>query len=53
MTQRTIKIFIDGLSSKAPRKMYITIKSHVCHDADTWSLNILDLNVYGPKKERL
>ena len=32
--------------------MYITNKTNVCHTDDIWSLDFLDLNVYGPENKR-
>ena len=49
MTQKNIKIFINGIYSKGPRKSYPTNKTDVYHIDDTWSLDILDLKDYGPE----
>ena len=52
MTQKNIKIFINEIYSKAPKKYYATNKTDVYHIDDIWSLDILDLNDYGPKNNR-
>ena len=52
MTQKNIKIFINEIYSKAPKKYYPTNKTDVYHIDDTWSLDILDLKDYGPENSR-
>ena len=52
MTQKNIKIFINEIFSKPPKKNYITNKTDVYHIDDIWSLDILDLKDYGPEKKR-
>ena len=52
MTQKNIKIFINEIYSKPPKKNYITNKTDVYHIDDIWSLDILDLKDYGPKNNR-
>ena len=52
MTQKNIKIFINEIYSKPPRKNYPTNKTDVHHIDDTWSLDILDLKDYGPENNR-
>ena len=52
MTQKNIKIFINEIYSKGPKKNYATNKTNVNHVDDTWSLDILDLKDYGPKNNR-
>ena len=52
MSQKNIKIFINEISSKPPKKYYATNKTDVHHVDDTWSLDILDLKDYGPEKNR-
>ena len=47
MTQRTIKCVIDEIYSKGPKQNYPTNKTDVYYFDDTWSLDVLDLNVYG------
>ena len=47
MTQKNIKIFINEIYSKPPKKNYITNKTDVYHIDDIWSLDILDLKDYG------
>ena len=52
MTQKNIKIFINDIYSKPPKKNYITNKTDVYHIDDIWSLDILDLKDYGPENNR-
>ena len=52
MTQKNIKLFINEIYSKPPRKYYPTNKTDVYHIDDIWSLDILDLKDYGPKNNR-
>ena len=52
MTQETIKIFIDGVYSKPPKKNYPTNRTVVYHIDVIWSLHTLDLKVYGPQNNR-
>ena len=52
MTQKNIKIFINEIYSKPPRKYYPTNKTNVYHIDDVWSLDILDLKDYGPENNR-
>ena len=52
MTQKNIKIFINEIYSKPPRKNYATNKTGVYHIDDIWSLDILDLKDYGPENYR-
>ena len=52
MTQKKIKIFINEIYSKPPKKNYITNKTNVYYIDDIWSLDILDLKDYGPKNNR-
>ena len=52
MSQKNIKIFINEIYSKAPKKNYITNKTDVYHIDDIWSLDILDLKDYGPENNR-
>ena len=52
MTQKNIKIFINEIYSKPPRKYYPTNKTNLYHIDDTWSSNILDLKDYGPKNNK-
>ena len=52
MTQKNIKIFIDEIYSKPPKKNYVTNKTDVYHIDDIWSLDILDLKDYGPENNR-
>ena len=51
MTQKNIKIIINEIYSKPPKKNY-TNKTDVYYIDDIWSLDILDLNDYGPKNNR-
>ena len=52
MTQKNIKIFINEIYSKPPKKNYITNKTDVYHIDDIWSLDILDLKNYGSENIR-
>ena len=52
MTQKNIKIFINEIYSKPPKRNYATNKTDVYFIDDIWSLDILDLKDYGPKKNR-
>ena len=52
MTQKNIKIFINEIYSRPPRRYYATNKTDVYHIDDTWSLDILDLKDYGPENNR-
>ena len=52
MTQKNIKIFINEIYSKPPKKNYITNKTDVYYIDDIWSLDFLDLKDYGPENNR-
>ena len=52
MTQKNIKIFINEIYSKPPKKYYATNKTYVYHIDDIWSLDILDLKDYGPENNK-
>ena len=52
MTQKNIKIFINEIYSKPPKKNYVTNKTDVYYIDDIWSLDILDLKDYGPENNR-
>ena len=52
MTQKNIKIFINEIYSKPPKKNYVTNKTDVYHIGDIWSLDILDLKDYGSENNR-
>ena len=52
MTQKNIKIFINEIYSKPPKKNYITNKTDVYLIDDIWSLDISDLKDYGPENNR-
>ena len=52
MTQKNIKIFINEIYSKGPKRNYATNKTDVYYIDDIWSLDILDLKDYGPKNNR-
>ena len=52
MSQKNIKIFIDELYSKGPKRNYAANKTDVYHIDDIWSLDILDLKDYGPENNR-
>ena len=52
MTQKNIKIFMNEIYSRGPKKNYATNKTDVYHIDHTWSLDILDLKDYGPENNR-
>ena len=52
MTQENIKIFINEIYSKGPKRNYATNKTDVYFIDDIWSLDILDLKDYGPENNR-
>ena len=52
MSQKSIKIFVNEVYSKPPKKNYPTNKTDVYHIDDIWSLDILDLKDYGPEDNR-
>ena len=52
MTKKSIKIFINEINSKAPKKNYATNKTDVYHIDDIWSLDISNLEDYGPENNR-
>ena len=52
MSQKNIKIFINEIYSKPPKKNYPTNKTNVYHIDDIWSLDILDLKDYGPENNK-
>ena len=52
MTQKNIKIFINEIYSKRPKRNYATNKTDVYFIDDIWSLDILDLKDYGPENNR-
>ena len=52
MTQKNIKIFINEIYSKPPKRNYATNKTDAYFIDDIWSLDILDLKDYGPENNR-
>ena len=52
MTQKNIKIFINEIYSKPPKRNYATNKTDVYFIDDIWSLDILDLKDYGSENNR-
>ena len=50
MTKKSIKIFINEIYSKPPKKN--TNKTDVYHIDDIWSSDILDLKDYGPENKK-
>ena len=52
MTQKNIKIYINEICSKPPKKYYPTNKTDVYFIDDIWSLDILDLKDYGHKNNK-
>ena len=49
MTRKNIKIFINEIYSKPPKKNYNTNKTDVYYIDDIWFLDIVDLKDYGPE----
>ena len=47
-----MKIFIDEVYSKSPKKNYPTNKTMIKSVDDTWSSDLLDMNDYDPKNNR-
>ena len=52
MSQKNIKIFINEIYSKPPKKYYPSNKTDVYYIDDIWSLDILDLKDYGSENNR-
>ena len=52
MSQKNIKIFINEIYSKPPKRNCATNKTDIYYIDDIWSLDILDLYDYGPKNNR-
>ena len=52
MTQKTIKIIINELYSKGPKKYYVRNKTDVYHIDFIWSLDILGWKDHGPENIR-
>ena len=52
MTQKNIKIFINEIYSKPPKKYYPTNKTDGYHIDDIWSLDILNLKDYGSENNK-
>ena len=52
MTRKNIKIYNSEIYSKPPEKNNATNKTDVYHIDDIWSLDILDLENYGPENKR-
>ena len=52
MTQKNIKIFINEIYSKGPKKNYATNKTDVYYIDEIWTLDIFDLKDYGPENRR-
>ena len=52
MSQKNIKIFINEIYSKPPKKNYPTNKTDVYHIDDIWSMDILDLKDYGSENNK-
>ena len=49
MAQKNIKTFLNEIVPGPPKKKYATNKTDVYHIDDNWSLDILDLEDYGPE----
>ena len=52
MSQKSIKIFINEIYSKPPKKNYLTNKTDVYFIDDIWSLDKLDLKDFGPENNK-
>ena len=52
MTKHT-KSFWSEVYANPPNKNSHTNKADVYQTNDTWSMDLLDLNDYGPKKQRI
>ena len=52
MSQKNIKLFINEIYSKPPKRNYATNKTDVYHIDPIWSLDILDLKDYGPENNK-
>ena len=52
MTQKSIKIFINEIYSKPPKKNFSTNKTVVYLIDDIWSLDTLDLKDYGTENNK-
>ena len=52
MTQKSFKLFINEIYSQPPKQNYATNRTNVYYIDDVWSLEILDLNDYGPENNR-
>ena len=52
MSQKNIKIFINEIYSKGPKKNYATNKTDFHHADDTCSLDISDLKDYGHENNK-
>ena len=52
MTEKSIKLFINEIYSKGPKRNYITKKTDVYHIDDIWSLDVLDFKDYAPENNR-
>ena len=52
MTQKNIKLFINEIYSKPPKKNYATNKTDVFLIDDIWTLNILNFKYYGPENNK-
>ena len=52
MTQKSIKVFLDEIYSKPPKKNFLTNETDVYHFDDIWNLYILDIKDYGAENNR-
>ena len=52
MTEKTIKISLDEIHAKSPKKNYATNKTDVYRINVIWSLDIFDLRDYSPENNR-
>ena len=47
-----MKTFFEEVYTTRPRRNYPNNKTKINHIDDTWSMDLLDLNDYGPENNR-
>ena len=47
-----MNLFLNEICSQTPEENYVTNKTDVYHINDNWSLDIQELNYYGPENNR-
>ena len=50
---RRIKFFVNEIFVKPARRKYIVSKIDASYIGENWSMVLLDLNEYGPKKKKI